>query len=51
VSGDPDTVHKAGVSVRGRVELSEKDVPDSELERHIVSWPGKVPKAARPKPK
>ncbi len=47
VSGDPETVHLAGVSVRGRVPFSEKDVPDSELEDHIVSWPGKVPKAAR----
>ena len=47
VSGDPESVHAAGVSVRGRVTLSEKDVPDAELEDHIVSWPGKVPKAAR----
>lgn len=47
VSGDPDTVHAAGVSVRGRVELSENEVPDSQLEGHIVSWPGRVPKAAR----
>jgi hypothetical protein len=51
VSGDPDTVHAAGVSVRGRVELSEHDVPDERLEDHIVSWPGKVPKAARAKVK
>ena len=47
VSGDPDTVHTAGVSVRGRVTLSEKDVPDDKLEEHIVSWPGKVPRGAR----
>ncbi|ARQ03057.1 hypothetical protein CAK95_18880 [Pseudorhodoplanes sinuspersici] len=46
VSGDPDTVHKAGVSVRGRVGASEKDVPDAELENWIVKWPGKVPKGA-----
>jgi len=47
ISGDPDTVHAAGVSVRGRVSASEKDVPDDRLEDFIVSWPGKIPKAAR----
>ena len=50
VSGDPDTVHQAGVSVRGRVADSEVNVPDSELENYLVSWPLKVPKAARKKP-
>ena len=49
VSGDPETVHAAGVSVRGRVSASEKDVPDDKLEEYIVSWPGKVPKGARKK--
>jgi uncharacterized protein len=49
VSGDPETVHAAGVSVRGRVTASEKDVPDSKLEEYIVSWPGKWPKGARRK--
>src|SRR3984893_2936061 len=47
VSGDPETVHAAGVSVRGRVYASEVNVPDSELENYIVSWPLKLPKAAR----
>jgi uncharacterized protein len=47
VSGDPETVHAAGVSVRGRVGSSEVNVPDEELEDHIVSWPLKLPKAAR----
>jgi len=47
VSGDPDTVHAAGVSVRGKVGASEADVPDEELENWIVKWPGQVPKAAR----
>ncbi len=36
VSGDPNTVHDAGISVRGRV-VSERDTDD--LENHIVSWP------------
>jgi uncharacterized cysteine cluster protein YcgN (CxxCxxCC family) len=47
VSGDPETVHSAGISVRGRVSASEDDVPDEKLEEYIVSWPGKWPKGAR----
>ena len=38
---------RAGVSVRGRVAASEKDVPDEKLEEYIVSWLGKWPKGAR----
>ena len=38
VSGDPDSVHKAGISVRHRV-ISEEAVPDEELEDHLVDWP------------
>ncbi|HXF88954.1 MAG TPA: YcgN family cysteine cluster protein [Xanthobacteraceae bacterium] len=49
VSGDPETVHLAGVSVRGRVADSELNVPDEKLEDYIVSWPLKWPKAARAK--
>jgi len=37
VSGDPETVHRAGVSVRGRV-ISEIQVPDEDLEGRIVHW-------------
>jgi uncharacterized protein len=47
VSGDPETVHTAGVSVRGRMRATEATVPDEELENYIVSWPLKLPKAAR----
>ena len=47
VSGDPETVHIAGVSVRGRVGASEVNVPDEDLENHIVNWPLKLPKRAR----
>ena len=36
VSGSIDTVHDAGISVRGRV-VSERDTDD--LENHVVSWP------------
>ena len=38
VSGDPDTIHRAGISVRGRA-VSEARVEDAELEDHIVDWP------------
>jgi uncharacterized protein len=47
VSGDPETVHAAGVSVRGRVSASETHVSDDILEDYIVSWPLKLPKGAR----
>jgi uncharacterized protein len=47
VSGTPETVHQAGISVRGRVTASEKDVPDETLPQYVVSWPGKWPKGAR----
>ena len=49
VSGDPETVHAAGISVRGKVAASEKDVPDERLVDFIVSWPGKWPKGAKGK--
>jgi len=38
VSGDPESVHRAGVSVRGRV-VGEADHPDEDLETRIVTWP------------
>jgi len=47
ISGDPNTVHEAGVSVRGRVEGTEDDIPDEDLEDHIVSWPALLPRRAR----
>ncbi len=42
VSGDPETVHRAGVSVQGRA-VSERQA--GALECHIVAWPGRVPRA------
>jgi hypothetical protein len=47
VSGDPDTIHQAGVSIRGRA-ISERFA--GPLEEHSVAWPGKPPRARRPKP-
>ena len=37
VSGDPNTVHEAGISVRGRVVM-EPDIDENELESRIVDW-------------
>jgi len=37
VSGSADTVHEAGVSVRGRV-LSEEYVHPDGFEEHIIHW-------------
>jgi uncharacterized cysteine cluster protein YcgN (CxxCxxCC family) len=47
VSGDPESVHRAGVSVRGRIGAGEEDVPVDDLPDYIVSWPARVPKSAR----
>lgn len=42
VSGDPMTVHYAGISVRGRT-VSEEGIPTERLEDHAVDWPGEDP--------
>jgi uncharacterized protein len=47
VSGDPNTVHEAGVSVRGRVQGTENEIADADLEDHIVQWPARLPKRAQ----
>ena len=46
VSGDPATVHAAGVSVRGRAIDERRAGP---LEHHIVDWPGRMPRPPRRK--
>ena len=38
VTGDRESVHWAGISVRSRA-VSEEGVADAELEDHIVDWP------------
>ena len=40
VSGDPETVHAAGISVRDRVAGSEEDFTLKELLERAVGWPG-----------
>ncbi len=49
VSGDPESVHRSGISVRGRVR-SETDIPADGLEDFIVEWPGEVPLPLPPRP-
>lgn len=36
-TGDPTSVHRAGVSVRGRV-ISEEFVPEDHLDDYVVRW-------------
>lgn len=36
-SGDPESVHRAGVSVRGKV-ISEDQVPEDDWQEHIIHW-------------
>jgi uncharacterized cysteine cluster protein YcgN (CxxCxxCC family) len=50
VSGDPETVHMTGVSVRGRAVTRETDLPVDQFPDRIVRWPNRVPKAARRRP-
>ena len=38
VSGDPETVHLAGISARGRT-ISEDDVDVDDYENFLVEWP------------
>ncbi len=47
VSGTPETVHQAGVSVRGRVSASEDDMPAEGLGDRIVKWPNRPPRGDR----
>lgn len=41
VSGSPDSVHEAGISVRGRVAANEDDLPIEDWPDHIVKWPNR----------
>jgi uncharacterized cysteine cluster protein YcgN (CxxCxxCC family) len=51
VSGDPETVHSAGVSARGRVFALENELALEDYPTRIVAWPRRMPAAARRKPK
>jgi len=41
VSGDPETVHQAGISARGRT-VSELDIDVDDFEDFLVTWPLEV---------
>lgn len=37
ISGDPDSVHKAGMSVAGKV-VAEHDVAEEDYEDYVIRW-------------
>ena len=51
VSGSRETVHKAGVSVRGRVAALEDEVPFEDVVDYIVQWPARIPPKAKAPPR
>ena len=46
VSGDPNSVHEAKISVSGKT-VSEEDFSLETFEDRVVSWPGKFPRGAK----
>lgn len=38
ISGDPDSVHKAGISVKGRA-VPDDGIKPEDYEEHLVDWP------------
>lgn len=47
VSGDPESVVAAGISVRGRIFADEDALPEDKVADRIVTWPNRLPKRAR----
>lgn len=45
VSGDPETVHAAGISVRGRIAGPEEDFTVDALLERVVAWPWDHPES------
>jgi len=41
ISGDPDTVHKNGISIRGRA-IPDDGKPAEEYEDNLVDWPREI---------
>jgi len=48
VSGRPESVVEAGVSVKGRVYASEDDLPGELWAERIVKWPNRRPRRQTP---
>jgi uncharacterized protein len=44
VSGRAETVHEAGISVRGRVNGPEEDYDPAQMLQRIRAWPGRRPR-------
>jgi uncharacterized protein len=44
VSGDPESVHEAGISVRGRVHGPEENYDPAQMLGRIRAWPGRWPR-------
>jgi uncharacterized cysteine cluster protein YcgN (CxxCxxCC family) len=49
VSSDPETVHAAGISVKGKT-LGEGEMTIEDLEDYVVAWPGEIPTSAESLP-
>jgi uncharacterized cysteine cluster protein YcgN (CxxCxxCC family) len=47
VSGDPESVHRAGISVRKRISASEDDLNPDQIVERIVRWPNRWPRRKR----
>lgn len=47
VSGDPESVHRAGISVRKRISASEDDLDPEQIVERIVRWPNRWPRRKR----
>jgi len=47
ISDDPESVARAGVSARGRIEAGEDDVETDDLPDFIRLWPKRWPRKAR----
>jgi len=47
ISGDAESVARAGVSARGRIEAGEDDIETDDLPDFIRLWPKRWPKKAR----
>ena len=50
MSSSGSAITASGRSSGNKVGASEVDVPDDQLEDHLVSWPLKWPKGAKHKP-
>ncbi|MGL4323268.1 MAG: YcgN family cysteine cluster protein [Beijerinckiaceae bacterium] len=46
-SGDPASVHRAGVSVQGRVHCSEDELPLTRWPDRVRQWPNRVPRVKK----